>query len=149
MNNWRDAHYYPGTKILSRGSELFAVDPNVTNEGRILPVPGSLANYPYRLPFLGRSYPVRSIRAYYKDIQGLAQNIGDPKHALLTLRKSDGTYLLNNMPLAAFMTNKLSGATKMHPLLFRSDFYPDPKMSFLTWTVAGQRGIMFIQFNYG
>lgn len=146
--NWRDCPYFPTTKIRTRGSQLFFVNPNVTNEGRVPPVPGSIANYPYKLPFLSRSYPVRSIHVF--DPGSLGTSTGNPVMALITLRRSDGTYLLKDVPLATFADQTIVfGSNYQRPLLFRSDFYPDPKLSYVTWMVAGQTGEIGIQFNYG
>jgi len=141
--------YFFDTKVRARGSELFFVDPNVTNEGRLPPVPGSMINYRYKLPFLAHNFPVRQIRMLYPELSlNLSPQITTGTNCFLTLRKADGSYLLDRVPLSLFLTNTGTVPTR-RPILFDRDFFPDPQLSFLQWTTAGDTGRAAIEFIYG
>jgi len=145
--NPRDAKYYADTKVKMRGGQLFFVNPNFTNEGGVQPVPGSIRNYPYRLPFTQHNFPVRSIRVYNEGgIVG--PTLANPHQVLLTLRKADGTYLLRDVPASTFIQSVINRVPN-RPILFRGDFFPDPKQCSARWTTTGVLGLLAIQFNYG
>jgi len=143
----RNAPYYVDTKVRQRGAQTFAVDPNITNEGVVPPVPGSIINYPYKLPFLAHSFPVRSIRVYPADAINGSGDFANPNNVLLTMRRADGVYLMRDIPAATF-ADRMADAS-MRPLLLRSDFYPDPAQCFARWTRANQIGVLYVTFNYG
>jgi hypothetical protein len=127
-------------------SQLFYVDPRLTNEGRFPAVPGSIVNYQYKLPFLANVFPVRSIRIFTpSDLTNTPAISSTP--GLLTLRKADGTYLLDAVPLGLFFVN-FGLPPQRKKILFGPDFFPDPRLSFIQWTVGGITGLQAIEFIY-
>ena len=141
--------YFVDTKPRLRGSQLFYVDPNVTTEGVVPAVPGSIFNYPYRLPFLQHNFPVRQIRLLLADNLLVDPVLNrDPYPALITLRKADGTYLLEDFPVSEFIV-RASFGQNIRPLIFGDDFFPDPSMSFVKYMQDGITERMALEFRYG
>lgn len=140
--------YFVDTKARMRGAQLFFVDPNVTNEGLIPAVPGSIVNYEYRLPFLQHNFPVRRIRMLQPTDLVVDPPLTFGSDMLLTLRKADGTYLLADVPLSEFITDDAIFPNQ-RPLIFGDDFFPDPSMSYLKFLDQGQTARVALEFHYG
>lgn len=140
--------YDADSQLLTMGSQLFFVDPNVSNEGQPFPVAGAKANYPYILPFLAHAFPVRRIRCLLTTQLGVVPPISDAGPVFLTLRAADGRYLLNQIPVLEFV-EQIPGFPANRDILFDADFFPDPRYSFLQWTLAGQTSRIALEFIYG
>ena len=144
--------YGPDTNVRLLGSQLFFVDPNVSNEGGVFPIPGSKIGYPYRLPFLSHNLPLRRIRwVEATDITVVPPLVNSTNANFLTLRKSDGTFLLDRVPMSEFQSAAgtfLPGVVQRQ-LFFDDDFFPDPELSFLQWQYAGVTERTCIEFLYG
>lgn len=141
--------YFADTKARMRGSQLFYVDPNVTSEGLIPAVPGSIVNYPYRLPFLQHNFPVRKIRLLMPTGLTVVPPLDfGSNNALLTLRKADGTYLLTDFPVVEFLEDETI-FPNVRPLIFGDDFFPDPSMSFVKFLLGGITSRLALEFHYG
>jgi hypothetical protein len=138
--------YEPDSSAPAYGAQLFYVDPTRLNDGSTSPL-GSVANYPYQLPFLGKTLPVRRIRVQLDTTYTPVPGIGSTFNAMLTLRRADGIYLLDAVPCIEFQDN-LPGLASYKPLQFDDEFFPDPRFSFLTWTVAGVTARAALEFIY-
>ena len=142
--------YEPDSSAPAYGAQLFYVDPTRLNDGSQSPL-GSVANYPYQLPFLSKTLPVRRIRiqvdlgfdATFTPLPA----IGSMLNAMLTLRRADGIYLLDSVPCIEFQDN-LPSLASYKPLQFDDDFFPDPRFSFITWTTAGVTARAALEFIY-
>lgn len=138
--------YEPDTSTPVLGSQLFYVNPNVLNDGSVSAL-GSVANYPYQLPFLSRNFPVRRVRVQLELTFTPDPAIALPVNATLTLRRADGIILLDAVPCSEFVDN-IPGVASYKPLVFEDDFFPDPRFSFLTFTAAGVTQRAALEFIY-
>lgn len=141
---------YPDTKPILRGSQLFYVDPSVNNQGQTTNggVGGSVINYPYQLPFLAHNFPVRRIRVLQPGNLTVSPPLAFGADQLLTLRKADGTYLMDRVPVIEFIQDE-TVFPLIRPLYFADDFFPDPRMSYLEFLDAAQTARVAIEFYYG
>ena len=115
--------YEPDSSAPAFGAQLFYVDPTRLNDGSDSPL-GSVPGYPYQLPFLSKALPVRRIRVQLDTTFTPQFGIGSTLNAMLTLRRADGTYLLDSVPCIEFQDN-LPGLASYKPLQFDDDFFPD------------------------
>jgi len=141
------APYFADSKIRPRGSQLFYVDPNVTNEGLVPAVAGSIVNYQYKLPFLAHNFPVRRIRVFNPNALEVTPALAYGANTFLTLRRADGHYLCHEVPIIEFLDSYV-GFPINRPLLLAADFFPDPRMSYVTWNIAGSTARLAMEFHY-
>jgi len=149
---WQRTPIYPDTKPRLRGSQLFFVDPSIGNEGGAAK-PGSIPNYPYKLPFLAHNFPVRRIRLLNaQNLTTVPPLTAGGADIFLTLRKADGTYLLHDVPTFEFITPAgwgLPATGLIRDLFFDDDFFPDPRMSYVKWEAQGVTDRLAMEFHYG